>query len=803
MPRPDTTQRSPSPAAKQAQIGMLATIILFITVGGWISRPLWLPIPKDAVEVGTSDLLTALEEGRVGPTVLRIDDRLSGTFETAEDTDRDVVWPIDEAEPSTVLDALDAHGIHVYRRPDAKWRYAFNLAYFIAVMIFFARGRPHFLASAYVAGFFVACCSVWHAFRPLPESQDGFFSLGALRWKLFESGPIPLAVLWTACVGFYCLAQIWLRDGPEKANDESQRLAALLRRSFAINQDLGAVVAMKNDLLDGREREASLHFVAVRWCEVALPLLGFLGTVIGIGAAMGGVSSGVATLFRGASMDSAIGDLNHGFAGMAVAFDTTFLGLAGLLIVGAGHVAVRKHLAVKWSLVRRQLDEKMGQWTAPPPPTIGPSVEAISVLAAIRRLETTVLRGDEAASEFRQKSRQVIETVVRQDPQFRSIREVLFRPVVEFRPVAQELFEAFRALAYEHCGADWTAKALGITTTDRHRGGVVVTASDHSAWIVQFDLDDGQNLRIAPIDHTCHQILPLADDGHYVGLGPRRSEEDPSAPQTTELVRFRISSGGEARILDSEPSGGRDRLLPMIDRGSSALWLRGRAMNDTTAHLWSGGQWSDLQSLGQEVEWKLFSVHAKSRALFALGVFVDSAKSWQLLSASVDKEPVEEPAVDRDPVAESADAEPPPTRDVLRHDACRLPADLQPINLLAIDHQTVLIQHASGELFYWDHQLRSPLRLEHPAWKAAERCVLVAGVNGWFAVVHDGRLSMWQVHAGGHLERYGNGVGAADFGVSGADPDSFQATSDGRFLFAIAEQGLFTWEFPRHEVEQL
>ena len=68
------------------------------------------------------------------------------------------------------------------------------------------------------------------------------------------------------------------------------------------------------------------------------------------------------------------------------------------------------------------------------------------------------------------------------------------------------------------------------------------------------------------------------------------------------------------------------------------------------------------------------------------------------------------------------------------------------------------------------------------------------------AVVQDQRLGMWQVHQGGWLQRYEEGP--PELSVQAVHAESFQATLDGRHLYAIGDRGLFTWEFPRYAIEQ-
>jgi len=76
-------------------------------------------------------------------------------------------------------------------------------------------------------------------------------------------------------------------------------------------------------------------------CEWVLPLLGFIGTVWGLHQAIRPLSKGVALMMeavgpRGTEemRTAAMGHFTDGFAGLRIAFDTTLVGLAGVVVVG-------------------------------------------------------------------------------------------------------------------------------------------------------------------------------------------------------------------------------------------------------------------------------------------------------------------------------------------------------------------------------------------------------------------------------------------------------------------------------------
>ncbi len=90
---------------------------------------------------------------------------------------------------------------------------------------------------------------------------------------------------------------------------------------------------VRDDILLSAEEKSAARFRPIGWAQISLPLLGFLGTIVGIGEAMAKISQ---ELLRGSANTIVLED---GFNDVALAFETTFLGLAGLLILTAGEEA--------------------------------------------------------------------------------------------------------------------------------------------------------------------------------------------------------------------------------------------------------------------------------------------------------------------------------------------------------------------------------------------------------------------------------------------------------------------------------
>ena len=243
----------------------------------------------------------------------------------------------------------------------------------------------------------VALGLIWsiHAFllpaQPLQESTTQYFTITGFRTKLFESGPIPFAILFTFLFGLSHLFQIVQNQIPPKNLYDSEfkallqqirntgpfallMTAALLEKSgkkdylylrvrkvldrWMVDQDLDSLIAFSEQMFERDEEEIAIAFVPVVFSEWCLPLLGFLGTVVGIAGAIGGVQEGVNLLIVRGELDQTVtSQLGAGFKGLSLAFDTTFLGLVGLVIVGGIQFYLRREISQRLSTIRESIGD--------------------------------------------------------------------------------------------------------------------------------------------------------------------------------------------------------------------------------------------------------------------------------------------------------------------------------------------------------------------------------------------------------------------------------------------------------------
>lgn len=91
------------------------------------------------------------------------------------------------------------------------------------------------------------------------------------------------------------------------------------------------------------ESTVAYYLMPMRWCEWLLPIVGFIGTVVGISGSVDRLQFGIAELFvEGLLSEKVLAFFNQGFAALSVAFDTTFFGLVGLAIVGSVDLLLRR-----------------------------------------------------------------------------------------------------------------------------------------------------------------------------------------------------------------------------------------------------------------------------------------------------------------------------------------------------------------------------------------------------------------------------------------------------------------------------
>jgi len=166
---------------------------------------------------------------------------------------------------------------------------------------------------------------------PEDAHRDDDLLVGMNYWLARRVGPVITALV---------------SQGPESARAENQALA---------DEDEACIASM---------------LVPAQACLWLLPLLGFLGTVWGLHNAIGPLKRGVHTMMAAMAADplksqgmrdSAVGLFGNGFEGLRTAFDTTLLGLAGVVVVGLLLYLMRKTAADALSLIFELIEQAVRQ----------------------------------------------------------------------------------------------------------------------------------------------------------------------------------------------------------------------------------------------------------------------------------------------------------------------------------------------------------------------------------------------------------------------------------------------------------
>ncbi len=636
---------------------------------------------------------------------------------------------------------------------------------------------------------------------PSPDVISGFFNIDAIRFKLFESGFIPYCIQWTFFFGLMYLAQILkskirpidiersaerevisaAHEGDTVSLDEiirkntasgrlgyyTERFSRLLER-WKKDQDLTAVISLKNEILEIDEENFSLSFVAVRWSEWTLPLLGFLGTVIGISRAISGIKDGVQQIFATNTITASVLEyFGQGFRGLAIAFDTTFLGLAGLIVIGGIHLFMKKRLAVRLAEVRELFTNVVSHWLSADP--YWKTVEAIA------RIEARIQRAES-----------MIEQVIDEDPNLNHVKNVLFKHVVEFAEVQSIFVNRTRQMLDKKLGkGKWSFNCISVSSSQIASVVAGIRARGQQSNYLFFT-DIGGNGQLVPIEFRPARIQ-ITDDARLLV-----AVSDPDS----ELIVQPVSIDNASIILGNHQRydmvvAADDSLLQMAaPRGDLILILHQTGVSREVKCLSSSNVTlpTAVCTLDPSMRWPLASTHGDSMTLVVAGKSQDSPL-WRIglikLPRNLDKSNTSTTATSMD----------------IRPQMLHLPPGLQPQQVEILSESELIIVDSSGSLHYWALKRPAPFKIRHRTWIQHKDCVIRLGKNGWIAAVAAGTLGMWHMGRGGGLSLYQGEPNS--FQIPAIDVQNLRATSDGRHIVAATNNNLIAWEFPLYYLHDL
>jgi len=647
--------------------------------------------------------------------------------------------------------------------------------------------KTDFLVPAILATVVFAVLFLLHTYLPsFPGDKASFFTPEGLRVKLFppnESIP-SYAILWTFLFGLFYLLAIW-RKKYEYLSPTNPKNSAIWRaantRNFkalvnVLNQqssagtisyygsrfqqlvkrynkdpDLNAVLAMRDDILEADENDFALSFVMVTWVEVALPILGFLGTVVGLGISISGMQEGVSKLsLEGGTLRDILDNLTQGFEGLGVAFTTTFLGLAGVFILSLFQTLLKKHIAVRLAEARNIFSNVISQWVTN---------------SVVGRLNAGVFELAHVNSAW--------EHIIFEHPghQYDAIRKILFKPLIIFQKIGEDVNRERNKFIQQKLGEGWKFDCMGIPTSNFH-GGVVSVKKESNNYLYRFQIHNSVTDHIIQTNTGFQQLFLSSDLRTIFGLNDRR-----------QLVLGNWSEDGEGDIqmvpVDNQPLKEKEKVSQVRMYGKDVVLIgrdNGRNISVYSIDLTPGAKPEPWSQLSEIFSWNpdLWAVHVASGTLFAAG------KSTQGNNWHIQRIQPENPNNQ-----EVSDFSP----------------GLVPSQLIPLAKDKLLILDAKGKLFYWDITGHPPYLLSVPRgdWDVDSTSAIRVGADGWIAVIANSLLRMWQLRKQSVLVPYEPREDERDrFPTSNITSDKFLTTSDGEYLLAIfSGQNIATWKFPK------
>lgn len=551
-----------------------------------------------------------------------------------------------------------------------------------------------------------------------------------------------------------------------KANGERLRFMGAsylqLVSRYNVDRDLTAVLAVKEDMISSAEDGLSRRFISVNWAEGALPLLGFLGTVMGIGIALGRIREAVMSMLQTRNAETGeaptggaqetVSLFTEGFQSLALAFDTTFLGLSGLLVLGLVHVVVKKDLAHSLAHISDSLNEQVTNWTAANQVTVAVSSVGEEVAKLRRRVD---FLSDQVVTSFTK----IITEV--EDPPFPSIRRALLRPYVEFKQLGADLPPMFQKAVQRALGSAQRFAVEDLQSVQGLKTGCAVMLRT-------------PEIKVAMIHDTatCH-----VDWLNGVGsLKPERIFSSPS--KDTILIQDQSgavwavrASGGPEKVSDAAVG-------VMATKPSSSPYVALLRRSGVGGEIIAKQDATGFREMGtMSLEGNYTRKQCASHPI---------SGSLALLGASNTDQDVKRVELIRmkEPTAGSLEIE------YLVGVNFRSATELSQLQMLSADE--VIFLDTAGTLYYWNEQYTKPEIMGHQEWKPSREISVYAGGGGWFAQVTGDYLRMWHI-ASGTLSPYRGEPQRGDLTKAFFTP----TFSGEQLLMSIRNSNLLGgWEFP-------
>jgi hypothetical protein len=683
---------------------------------------------------------------------------------------------------------------------------------------------PKIVSAMFWAFLIVYVSYYYHTYDlpPVPEETlYSYYTLDALRQKLWEATWVTPVILWTFLFGMFYLLGIWVKKYKVLANNETSEFyqsvvngqLALVRRKIETvddpavlgyygarlhalvmrwntDTDLPAVQALKNEILEIDEQNVAHTFVPVIWSETALPLLGFLGTVTGIGQAIGSIGEAIKLL---SNADNSTGNVqldtmfNAGFENMALAFDTTFFGLFFLLLLGVFHIVAKKSFANRFDNARRFYSLTLAQL---PQGSTNVLVAGVSELIEgmkamegtlkiidedVELLEGTIKVIDEDATSYKNRVEGLVDQVIMEVPQFADIRKVLMKPMVQFalleaKPAKE--FQSYIQTLLKLQSPSWTTIALGLSS-GREEGGMISLSESGKSWVATFGTALNEKNNIFECADSFTSIIPSMSLDAFLGVVHGTELRIGVLPADRTTDKFNISKLNIDCLIHLSPlSIGEDEVLTAKQSGISTHIYSIVIKADTTPER--------VIDLPSKATWSHWDAHSVSRTLMVAGSSDSGDSMIKLISLPKQHRTLHK--------GQRKDRPRKPRQEIIY-----LPGITKITQFQVLGPRQCVFTDEDGSLFYMDETRNQPIRLEHQNLPKSGIERILSNKKGWLAVISNSRISMWNCRRGGFIYPY-EGESPPNTAVSSSN---YSVSSEGRYLYNFADTLIVRWSFPR------
>lgn len=390
-------------------------------------------------------------------------------------------------------------------------------------------------------------------------------------------------------------------------------------------------------------------------------------------------------------------------------------------------------------------------------------------------LEEAVRSSDNNTTVFRENIREMAEQVILEDEHLTSVRNVLFKPVIEFRKADEALIQRVNEKLNGKLGATgWELTGLATAFTEPNVIAILIRQNDKRNHIYFFDIKGTTDNWISPVSLKLNRIIT------FNPIKTILAQSD-----SGDLIT--IAFNGDSHSLEKSLKAD-EVILPVLhDKNEAALVVKnlGISFGMQIYDLSTEGKKLSLPQLPTRGSWSIWCLHEPSATLSTAGK-LKNAQQWSLLIQTLETK--KETKGKRQPTH--------PFSNMID-----LPSYLIPKQILPLAPNELLILDKKGNLHYWEAKRMTPMKLSHSLWNTNSDSILRGGKNRWFAVADKKRLKMWCVRRGGFLHPYEQEKEGLDISAL-TSPDNLAATSDGRYLFGLANQKVIIWEFPQFTIDQ-